>query len=228
MVERSLAPRGLWWVGGLVPAALAVGLVLLPAARPAGPPAAPPAPEPEPQSYQNRARPLAGGGALAALALSPDGKTLAVAEGGPGPAEGPGRLLLFHFPSGKEIIDRPEPKGARAVAFSPDGATLAVAGHGGALRLPHPRTGHARAPPAGPGREARAGRGPRRGRAGCCCSISPAEKRSAAGPSRGAPAPSPSPPTGRPWRSPGTAAPSACATRARGRSESPWRGTPAP
>ncbi|HTU21751.1 MAG TPA: protein kinase [Gemmataceae bacterium] len=63
------------------------------------------------------------------LALSPDGKTLATANGGVG------MVKLWDVASGKEIRTLSHPPLARGLAFSPDGKLLAAGSSNGIIRL---------------------------------------------------------------------------------------------
>jgi len=166
MIVQGSTPRHLSLAGKLLVLALAVALPLTPSrARPAaGPPAkksddksaakpakaqrktaAEPAPEAmpdEPDRYANNSRPLMGsGGQVWQVAISPDGKTLAVVQGG---TTEEGALTLWNLESGKEKVTLSEPKPIRCVAFSPDGKHLATGDFDQNVKLRDPKTGAVR------------------------------------------------------------------------------------
>jgi WD40 repeat protein/beta-lactamase regulating signal transducer with metallopeptidase domain len=72
-----------------------------------------------------------------AVAVSPDGKTIAT---GHGEYSTKGEVRIWDRESGKVTHTIPYEKGVRAVAFSPDGTTLATTCFDGALRLHDPAT----------------------------------------------------------------------------------------
>jgi uncharacterized protein with WD repeat len=94
------------------------------AADPA-PAAAQPAADNDPFSFEPRPTLLQRNpGEIWAVALSPDGKTLAVVNG---LWDKPGALTLWDLPTGKVRATVRENLGIRCVAFAPDGKTLATA-----------------------------------------------------------------------------------------------------
>ncbi len=96
----------------------------------------------EPDRYGNSSRELGGGptaGQVWACAVSPDGRTLAVAQGGAGDSEG--ALTLFSLPDGAERVTLITPRPIRCVAFSADGRYLATGGFDRAISLREPTTG---------------------------------------------------------------------------------------
>jgi len=76
---------------------------------------------------------------LRAIALSPDGKTLAAAERNRGGSEF--RVLLWDVATGKTAGELKEVGHVWALAFAPDGKGLATAGEDQTLRLWNPATG---------------------------------------------------------------------------------------
>jgi RNA polymerase sigma factor (sigma-70 family) len=98
----------------------------------------------EPSTYQNNPRVLqgTGGGQVWAVAISPNGKTLAAVAGGTGNNEG--ALTLYDLPSGKERVTLVEPKPIRCVAFSRDGKHLATGDFSNIAQLRDPKTGAVR------------------------------------------------------------------------------------
>jgi WD40 repeat protein len=80
------------------------------------------------------------GGPVAALALSPSGRQVAVASSDHNDA------YLFHVPTGRaEAFLRGHAGAISSLAYSPDGQTLATGAHDGTVRLWDPVTGHERA-----------------------------------------------------------------------------------
>jgi WD40 repeat protein/beta-lactamase regulating signal transducer with metallopeptidase domain len=98
----------------------------------------------EPEMFAATAKMLASdGGQVWATAVSPDGKTLAVASGSSDPNK-EGALTLYDLPSGKERITRIEAKPIRSVAYSADGRHLATGDFESNLKLRDPKTGETR------------------------------------------------------------------------------------
>ena len=83
-----------------------------------------------------------GGGQGWAVAVSPDGKTLAADAGGTGNNEG--ALTLYDLPEGKERVTLTEPRPIRCVAFSRDGKHLATGDFSNFAQLRDPKTGAVR------------------------------------------------------------------------------------
>jgi WD40 repeat protein len=86
--------------------------------------------------------PRAGEGAVTAVALSPDGATLATCCSSAAPEYGDRHVRLWEVRTGRLLhtLERPQSRG-RLVSFSPDGATLAANGTGKAIALWDVRTG---------------------------------------------------------------------------------------
>jgi hypothetical protein len=76
------------------------------------------------------------GGTRGAVALAPDGKTLAAAA-----APDDDTLLVLDVTTGKELWQMQLPRGCRTVTFSPDGRTLFAAGFRGPIRVWDAATG---------------------------------------------------------------------------------------
>jgi WD40 repeat protein/beta-lactamase regulating signal transducer with metallopeptidase domain len=97
----------------------------------------------EPKTIEARSRTLLGGGGeVWSVAISPDGKFLAVGSGGVGSQ--PGDLHIWDLAKNEEILAVREEKPIRRVAFSPDGKTLATASFDQTVKLRDPRTGSVR------------------------------------------------------------------------------------
>src|SRR5262249_6897408 len=100
--------------------------------------------EEEPDRYQNNSRPLQGGsgGQVWAVAVSPDGKTLAAVAGGTGQNEG--ALTLYDLATGQELATQTQINPIRCVALSRDGNLLATGDFDNKAQLRDPRTGEVR------------------------------------------------------------------------------------
>jgi WD40 repeat protein/beta-lactamase regulating signal transducer with metallopeptidase domain len=156
MIVGSATPRSLSRAGRFAMLLLAAALLPLgfSAARPDGKTedkdkatekaVAPPATEPEePTSYgpQSTVLQTTGNGQIWSVAVSPDGKYLAIGSGGTQPG---GELTLWDLAAGKELASHKEKEPARWVEFSPDGKWLASAGFDNLIKLRDPRTGATR------------------------------------------------------------------------------------
>ena len=152
MIMHGTTPRGLPPAGRL--ALLVLALVLLPLvpgrARPqvrqtetaAAASSTEPAEEEAPTVESTPRTILGGGGDVWSVAISPDGKILAVGAGGVG--EQPGDLHLWDLAKGEELAAIREEKPIRRVAFSPDGLTLATGSFDTTIKLRDPKTGEVR------------------------------------------------------------------------------------
>ncbi len=99
--------------------------------------------EEESRTIETRPRTLLGGGGeVWSVAISPDGKFLAVGSGGVGSQ--PGDLHVWDLAKNEEILAVREEQPIRRVAFSPDGKTLATASFDQTVKLRDPRTGAVR------------------------------------------------------------------------------------
>lgn len=167
MIVHGQTPRGISFAGKLLLVGLMLALPLTPSrARPpiednaadeedvtpvfppqASPPRAVIKPVPvaftaeEPDRYQNNPRILqsSAGGRVWAVAVSPDGKTVAVVTGDPNDSEG--SLTLYDLASGAERVTLMEPKPIRCVAYSADGKWLATGDFAQKIQLRDPQTG---------------------------------------------------------------------------------------
>ncbi|MFO0881389.1 MAG: M56 family metallopeptidase [Gemmataceae bacterium] len=108
------------------------------------PPLPPPLPE-EPDRYGGSPRKLLGtlAGQIWAVALSPDGKSLAVVSGDADPNQD-GALTLFDLPAGTERASLSEARGIRCVAFSRDGKRLVTGDFANRIQVRDPQTGAVR------------------------------------------------------------------------------------
>jgi WD40 repeat protein/beta-lactamase regulating signal transducer with metallopeptidase domain len=98
----------------------------------------------EPANYgpQSTVLQAIGNGQVWSVAVSPDGKFLAVGSGGTQPG---GELTLWDLAEGKELAALKEKEPVRWVEYSPDGKWLATCGFDNIIKLRDPRTGRARA-----------------------------------------------------------------------------------
>ncbi len=152
MIMHGTTPRGLPPAGRLALLVLAVVLLPLvpgrarPQVRPTEAAAAASSTEPseeEAPTVESTPRTiLGGGGDIWSVAISPDGKVLAVGAGGVG--EQPGDLHLWDLARGEELAAIREEKPIRRVAFSPDGRTLATGSFDTTIKLRDPKTGEVR------------------------------------------------------------------------------------
>jgi WD40 repeat protein len=140
---RASRSRWLFLAGNVVIVSLMLGMLWIGRAEPAAAPLAVSPLLEEPAGYRNNPRSLQGGGGQVwAVAVSPDGKTIASVAGGTGDNEG--ALTLWDFEKGTEKVTLTEFKPIRCVAFSRDGKTLATGDFGSTAKLRDPATGAVR------------------------------------------------------------------------------------